>query len=206
MPTLTSRTRLLKTSLRLNYLSWPRSRSHWSATGPKIQQPPNQLDPTTTEPTWDHSVPSNSSRYWPQQSDQSVPDLPDWAAGTPDTYHRHTGSPWTLSRVRPVKAMKTPNPQTDLPSSKTDQIRNINNRRDWELIRTLTRAKPTRAQHWLDRSQAPARPVKPRHLGMNSNPQVNSPKSQSRSPDLLHGFAQDFGDVETPHGNSIYNQ
>jgi hypothetical protein len=29
-----------KTRLRLKYLSWPRPRSHWSATGPKNQQPP----------------------------------------------------------------------------------------------------------------------------------------------------------------------
>jgi hypothetical protein len=29
---------------------------------------------------------------------------------------------------------------------------------------------------------------------MNNNPRVNSPKSNSRSPDSVHGFAQDFGD------------
>jgi hypothetical protein len=31
-------------------------------------------------------------------------------------------------------------------------------------------------------------------LQMNSDPRVNSPKSKSRSPDSLHGFAQDFGE------------
>jgi hypothetical protein len=36
------------------------------------------------------------------------------------------------------------------------------------------------------------------------SPRVNSSKSNSRSPNSLHGFVQDFGDiVGTPHGHSI---
>jgi hypothetical protein len=44
------------------------------------------------------------------------------------------------------------------------------------------------------KGSAPIRPVRPGQLGMNSNPRVNSPKSNSRSPELLHELAQDFGD------------
>jgi hypothetical protein len=54
-------------------------------------------------------------------------------------------------------------------------------------------ANPTRALHQSDRSEAPVRPVKAGQHVMNNILQVNSPKSNFRSPDLLHGFAQDFG-------------
>ena len=55
--------------------------------------------------------------------------------------------------------------------------------------------------HRSDRSPAPVRPVK--STGQTGRawaardeqrPRVNSSKSNSRSPDSLHGFAQDFGD------------
>jgi hypothetical protein len=58
----------------------------------------------------------------------------------------------------------------------------------------LPEANPTRALHRSDRWEALVRLVKPMQLGMNSNPQVNSPKSKPWSPNSLHGFAQDFWD------------
>jgi hypothetical protein len=55
-------------------------------------------------------------------------------------------------------------------------------------------ANPTKGLHRSDRSRAPVRPVTPGQLGMNNNPWINSSKSNSRCPDSLHGFAQDFWD------------
>jgi hypothetical protein len=44
-----------KARLRLNYPSWPRSRNHWSATGPRNEQPPKL--------TRERSGKNNSSNY-----------------------------------------------------------------------------------------------------------------------------------------------
>jgi hypothetical protein len=44
-----------KSRLRLNYPSWPRPRSHWSAIGPRKQQP--------SKPTRERSGTSNLSSY-----------------------------------------------------------------------------------------------------------------------------------------------
>jgi hypothetical protein len=60
--------------------------------------------------------------------------------------------------------------------------------------RRSPKANPTKGLHQSDRSRAPIRPITPGQLEMNSNPRVNSSKFNSRSPDSLHGFAQDFGD------------
>jgi hypothetical protein len=52
-------------------------------------------------------------------------------------------------------------------------------------------ANPTKGFHRSDQSRAP---VTLGQLGMNSILRVSPSKSNSRSPDSLHGFAQDFGD------------
>jgi hypothetical protein len=96
--------------------------------------------------------------------------------------------------VRPVKARKPQNPKLDLPSSKTNQTQNSSNTRQQRTHPDVhPRQNPqclctgqTGELHRSDRSGWDARDEQ--HLW------INSPKSNSRSPESLHGFPQDFGD------------
>jgi hypothetical protein len=59
---------------------------------------------------------------------------------------------------------------------------------------THPRQIPQKGSHWSGRSLAPVRLVTPGQLGMNNTRGSKSSKSNSRSPDSLHGSKQDFGD------------
>jgi hypothetical protein len=106
-----------------------------------------------------------------------------------------------LTLVRPVQhtgqtgpSQKAPKHQTGLPSSKTTQPRNSSNTGQQQTHPNVHPSKnPIRV--------APVRPV--RGTGQTDvawtsrdeqHPRVNTPKSNSRSPESLQGFAQDFGD------------
>jgi hypothetical protein len=112
--------------------------------------------------------------------------------------------------VRPVKARKPPKPKPDLPSSKMNQIRNSSNTGQQRTHPDVhPRHNPqglctdqTDEQHRSDRSGWDAQD--------EQHPRVNSPKSNSRSPESLHGFEQDFGDSRNTtwalHRQDLVNQ
>jgi hypothetical protein len=98
------------------------------------------------------------------------------------------------SPVRPVEARKPQIHLTGLPSSKLTQTRNSGNTRQQQTHPDVhPRQNPqslctsqTGELHRSDRSGWAAQD--------EQHPRVNSPKCNSRSPESLHGFVQDFGD------------
>jgi hypothetical protein len=107
----------------------------------------------------------------------------------PGNFHKTAPTP-----VRPVKARKPQIYQTGLPISKLTQTRNSSN----------TGQQRTHPNIWVTKNPTGvcAGQTGERHrsdrCGLGSrdeqHPQVNSPKSNSRSPESLHIFVQDFGD------------
>jgi hypothetical protein len=91
-------------------------------------------------------------------------------------------------------SQKAPKHQTGLPSSKQTQTRNSSNTEqqrthpDIHPRKNLTRVAPVRS----------VRGTGPTGVAWSSrdeqDPRVNTPKSKPRSPESLHGLAQDFGD------------
>jgi hypothetical protein len=116
-----------ETRLGLTYPSWPRPRSHWSATGPRYQQQPT--------PTRERSRTSNSSTTGLHRSNRwAAPVRPVPARGTWKNLRTSHRSPLHRSGrcslpVRSVQARNSQIHQTDLPSCKTDQTRKNSNTR-----------------------------------------------------------------------------
>jgi hypothetical protein len=98
------------------------------------------------------------------------------------------------SPVRSVQARKPQIYQTGLPSSKLTQTRNSSNTGQQ---RTHPNIHPSKTPTGVCTGQTDERHRSGR-CGLGSrdeqHPRVNSPKSNSRSPESLHRFAQDFGD------------
>jgi hypothetical protein len=116
-----------------------------------------------------------------------------WNLGTSTERPLHQ-SGWCSSPVRPAQARKPQIYQTCLPSYKLTQTWNINNTGQ---LRTHLNVHPSKTQQ----EYAPVRPVRGTcQTGVTwarrdeQHPRVNTPKSNSRSPESLHGFAQDFED------------
>jgi hypothetical protein len=110
-----------KTCLRLNYLSWSRPRSHWSATGPRKQQPPSQSRERSGTGT------RALLTYTGQDGEHHQS---DWSLlAKPENFHRRPlhRSGRCSSPVRPIQARKSQIYQTGLPSSKLTQTRNSSN-------------------------------------------------------------------------------
>jgi hypothetical protein len=114
----------------------------------------------------------------------------------PGNFHRtalHRSSRCS-SPVRPVKAKKPQIYQTVLLSSKLTQTRNISNTGQQRTHPNVHMSKnpiesctgQTGERHRSDRCGLDSRD--------EQHPRVISPKSNSRSSESLHGFAQDFGD------------
>jgi hypothetical protein len=108
---------------------------------------------------------------------------------------RHTGQ-----TDRSLKAPKEPNRPTD---HQTDP--NSKQQHHGKTANT-----PRRSPEQIPPRVAPVRPVKSTgQTGVawaardEQHLRVNSPKSKSRSPESLHGLEQDFGDIRTPHEESI---
>jgi hypothetical protein len=135
-----------------HYPIWPRPCSHWSATGPRNQQPPT--------PTLERSGTSNSSTTGLHRlTDESL--LVDRAGpcwsnlAKPDNFHRKPlhRSGWCSSPIRQVQAKKSEIHQTNLPSSQLNQTRNSSNTRQH---RTHQDIHPSKTQP----RSAPVRPVR----------------------------------------------
>jgi hypothetical protein len=84
-----------KTHLRLNYPSWSRSRNHWSATGPRNQQPPSKTHLRLNYPSW-----SRTRNHWNATGprNQQPPKLTRERSG------RTNSSSYWATPVRPVPA------------------------------------------------------------------------------------------------------
>jgi hypothetical protein len=114
----------------------------------------------------------------------------------PENFHRRPlhRSGWCSTPIRPVQARKLQIHQIDLPSSELNQTRNGSHTRQHEAHQNIHPSKTqqrvctgqTGVRHWSGRCDLSSQDEQ--HL------RVNSPKSNSRSPKSLHGFAQDFGD------------
>jgi hypothetical protein len=134
-----------KSRLRLNYPSWLRPRSHWSATGPRSQQPPSRTRERSGTPSL---APLTHTGHIGEQhrSDRSL-------LAKPGNFHRRPlhRSGWCSSPVRPVQVRKLRIHQTGLPSSKLTQTRNSSNTGNNELTQTFTRGKSHKALHRSDR-------------------------------------------------------
>jgi hypothetical protein len=116
----------------------------------------------------------------------------------PGNFHRKGPlyrSGWCSSPVKPVQAKKPQIYQTGLPTSKLTPTRNNSNtgQQRTHLARCSPEQNSTKGytgqigeRHRSDRCDLSSRD--------EQHPQVNSPKSNSRSPESLHGFVQYFGD------------
>jgi hypothetical protein len=101
--------------------SWPRPHIHWSATGPRNQQPTSRTRERSGTPTR-VSLTYTGRAGEHHQSDRSL-------LVKPRNFHRKPLHRLGLcsSPVRPVQARKTQIYQTGLPSSKLTQTRNNSN-------------------------------------------------------------------------------
>jgi hypothetical protein len=110
-----------KSRLRLNYPSWPRPRNHWSATGPRNQQPPSptrERSGTTTRALLTYTGQVGEHH----QSERSL-------LVKPRNLHRRPlhRSGRCKSPDRPVQVWKPQIHQTGLRSPKLTQTRNSSN-------------------------------------------------------------------------------
>jgi hypothetical protein len=177
------------TRLWLNYPSWSRPHSHWSATGPRNKQP--------QKPTRECSETNNSSSYWTapvrpvEHTGQTGPC--EITLTETEDFHRRLlhQSGWCSTPVRPVQAKKPQIHEPNLPGPKLKQTRNNNHTTHQG---THEHVHLSKIQLRVGIGQTSERLGKTWALEMNSNPRVNYPKSNSRSTDSLHEFAQDFGD------------
>jgi hypothetical protein len=190
-----------KTRLRLNYPSWPRPRNHWSATGPRNQQPPT--------PTRERSGSSNSSSTVLHRSDR-------WAAlvrPVPARAHLQilrtsTESSYTsqVSVVRRSDRSKPGSPKiTNLTfqAPKQTKLETIATQDNRELTKTSTRGKTHKAS-------APIRPVSSTGktgqagtLGMNNTRESTPPNPTLDLPNCSMDLHKTLGIVGTPHRYSI---
>jgi hypothetical protein len=201
--------------LRLNYPSWTRPRSQWSATGPRDNtQPSEPNSPThTTENCMACSLCYTYQTDGLRRSDR-------W----------HLSDQWT----EPVRSVATAVAQQTFqeasvtplgPGTKTPPKHNLKGRRTFHKVKQ-NNSKP--AKNWPATTQPKDTRIMQITQGKShkrltsvgpvsstgqtghawaardeQHPRVNSPKSNSRSPDSLYGFTQDFGDSRTPQGYSI---
>jgi hypothetical protein len=143
----------------------------------------NQQPPKTTR---ERSGTTNLSSYWtaPVRTVAHIGHIgPCWRTLTElEDFHRRLLHQSDQSKPENPKSSKQTFRAPKLTKLETATTRNTR-----ELTKTFIRAKPNQ---W----SALVKLVKTWALEMNSNPQVNSSKSKSQSPNLLHGSAQDFGD------------
>jgi hypothetical protein len=107
-----------KSCHRLNYPSWPRTCSHWSATGPTNQQPPSrsrERSGTATRALLTYTGQTGEHH----RSDRCLPTKPENFHRRPLQWLGRCSSP-----VKPVQARKSQICQIDLPSSKLTQTQN----------------------------------------------------------------------------------
>jgi hypothetical protein len=171
-----------------HYSSWLRPRSHWSATRPRNQQPTSQSRERSGTQTSSLTDLHRSGRWAPPV--RPVPAGETWRLPQNNLYTGQSGVAHQSDRFKP-ESPKTPNRPTELQT-------NLNSKQQPHGTTENTpkhspEQKPKWGQHWSNRWEAPVRPVWPRLSGWTT-PRVNSPKSNSRSPKSLHGFAQDFRD------------
>jgi hypothetical protein len=107
-----------KSCLRLNYPSWQRPHSHWSATGPRNQQPPSQTRERSAKTTQAQLTYTGQTGEH-HRSDRSL--LAKSGNFRRRPLHR---SGRCSSPIRPVQARQPQIHQRDLPSSKLIQTRN----------------------------------------------------------------------------------
>jgi hypothetical protein len=187
-----------KTHLQLNYPSWPRPRSHWSATGPRNQQPPSQTrersGTTTRAPL----------TYNGQAGEQHRSDR--FLLAKHENFHKRPlhRSGRCSSPIRLVQARKSQIRQTGLPSSKLTQTHNNSNTGQQ---RTHTDVHPrqnplslctgqTGDQHRSDRSGLPA-------WGWTAPAGQLPPNPTPDQPNRSTNLCKTLGIVGTPHGCSI---
>jgi hypothetical protein len=185
------------TRLRLNYPSWPRPRSHWSATGLRNLQPPSR--------TWERiRTPARTSLTYTgqagkqHQSDRSLlVKLGNFHIKAPTPVKRCT------SPVRPVQARKPQIYQTGLPSSKLTQTSNSSNAGQQ---RTYANVHPSKTQQesWLVRSvRGTGQTGVTWALGMNSTRGSTPPNPTPDLPNHSTDLCKTLGRVGTPHGYFI---
>jgi hypothetical protein len=189
-------TRLQHTSP-THYPSWPRPRNHWSASGPRNQQPTSRTRERSGAPT-QASLTYTGQAGEHHRSDRSLLVKPETSTGRP--LHR---SGRCSSPVRPVQARKPPIYQTGLPSSKLSQTRNISNTGQH---RTHPDAHPSKTQQ----ESAPVRPVRGTDqtsvtwaLSMNNARKSTHPTPTPDLPNRTTDLRKTLGIVGTPHGHSI---
>jgi hypothetical protein len=170
-----------KSCLRLNYPSWPRPRSHGSATGPRNQQLPSRIrERSGTATRVQLTYTGQAGEH--HRSDRSL-------LAKPMNFHRRPlhRSGRCSSPIKPVQAKKPQIHQIGLPSSKLNESEKSSNTGQQ---RTHPDVHPRQNPQSLCTGQTgQAGP-----LGDEQDPRVNYSKSNSRSLESLHGFVQDFGD------------
>jgi hypothetical protein len=129
-----------------------------------------------------------------------------------ENFHRRTlhRSGCCSSPVRPIQARKSQIHQRDQPSPKPDQTRNRSNTRQ---LGTHQDVHPSKTQQIFCTGQTCER-HRSNRCDLSSRdeqrPRVNTPKSNFRSPESLHGSAQDFGDSRntswTLHSQDLVHQ
>jgi hypothetical protein len=168
------------------YPSWPRPRNHWNATGPRNQQP---TSPTRTQRKSNSSLTDLHRSGWWAPLVRPVPAGETWELPQKGPYTGQTGS----SQETPNLPNRPTELQTD-PNSKQQLHRTIMNspkrspKQNWTGVCTGQTGEKYRS----DRCDLGSRD--------EHHPWVSSPKSNSRSPKLLHGFAQDFRDSRNTSG------
>jgi hypothetical protein len=164
----------------------PSSRSHWSATEPRSKTQPTA---STTRSGTTHDTAAGSSN-------RSGRFLKPVRLLLLDLASRRQGKP-----VRPVRQTGQTDSVQKLPKD-TKHLKNLS---------TSEQTKPWSSKDFL--AQRPfstahrAKPVRPvRETGQacfsldsreEHSPRVNSPKTNPRSPESLHGLEQDFGDIRS---------
>jgi hypothetical protein len=190
----------LNTRLRLNYPSWSRPRTHWSATNPTNQQ--------TTFRAKTHQwklarLAACAAPVRPVDGACQAGGCSSHTTNVPES-HNDFSRPWNQNTPKNTTC-KEEEPFTNPSKTPPKQPRIDQQQHDPKTHGTSNspEANPTEGTHQSDRSLALVRPVTPGQLGMNSTRGSTPPNPTPDFPIRSTVSNKTLGILGTPHGHSI---